>query len=207
MLKDAKEEFDKATSSKKMQKFLKALKTAVLEDNCRYSKEKSRRDKDAAEAAELKAAKTAKAAAAEVKVLKAKQPRQQNGQPRQSRIDFQPEECGDYSGVKGCSREHCRMLHGGQKALHNPTGRVMRARGKAVEVNLAIQQQAVEQQAEEEVACQRENLMAQLERMDQQHMLATDPRSGGIPNPNHASDNIYIHPHSHDHPTNYLLIN
>ena len=30
MLEDAKEEFDKATSSKKMQKFIKTLKTAVL---------------------------------------------------------------------------------------------------------------------------------------------------------------------------------
>ena len=124
-------------------------------------------------------------------MLKARHPRQQSGQPRQSRINFQPEECGDYSGVKGCSREHCKMLHGGQKALHNPTGRVMRARARPVEVNLAIQQQAVEQQAEEEVECQRENLVAQLARMDQHHLLATGPGSGGIPNPNHASDNMY----------------
>ena len=27
-----------------------------------------------------------------------------------SSINFQPEECGDYSGVKGCSREHRKML-------------------------------------------------------------------------------------------------
>ena len=119
MLEDAKEEFDRAPAERAMQKFLKTLKIKVLEDHCRHCKEKSRRDKGAAEAAELK---KAKAAAAEEKAKRDRQPRQQS---RQGRINFQPEECGDYSGVKGCSREHCKMLHGGQKALHNPIGRVM----------------------------------------------------------------------------------
>ena len=205
MLEDAKEEFDKATSSKKMQKFLKTLKIKVLEDHCRHCKEKSKKAKEAAEAAELK---KAKAAAAEEKARKDRQPRQQS---RQGRINFQPEECGDYSGVKGCSREHCKMLHGGQKALHNPTGRVMRARAKPVEVNLAIQQQiqqqATEQLREDEVECQMENLMAQWKRLD---AMGTGPGPGGIPdpnpnpNPNHASGAKYKHPNSHDHPDNKL---
>ena len=92
------------------------------------------------------------------------------------------------------------MLHGGHKALHNPTGRVMRARARPVEVNLAIQQQAVDQQAEDEVECQKENLMAQWRRLD---AMGTGPGLGGIPdpnpNPNHASDAKYEHPNSHDH--------
>ena len=101
------------------------------------------------------------------------------------------------------------MLHGGQKALHNPTGRVMRARAKPVEVNLAIQQQleqeATEQQCEAEVGCQMENLMAQMARLE---AMGTGPGPGGTPdpnhNPNHASGAIYKHPNSHDHPDNKL---
>ena len=50
MLEDAKEEFDRAPAGRGMHRFLKILKTKVLEDHCRYCKEKTRRDKEAAEA-------------------------------------------------------------------------------------------------------------------------------------------------------------
>ena len=63
MLEDAGEAFDRAPEDKAFKKFLKALKARVLEDHCRWCKEKGTKEKEAAEAAALKAAKAAAEAA------------------------------------------------------------------------------------------------------------------------------------------------
>ena len=59
LLHDAQEAYDRAPEGKKFKKFLKTLKTKVLEDHCRWCKEKGTKDKDAAENAALKQAKAA----------------------------------------------------------------------------------------------------------------------------------------------------
>ena len=161
ILHDAQEAFDRAAEGKAFKKYLRTLKTKVQEDNCRWCKGKGTKETEAAEQAATKAAKAAAEAA------KAK-PRQRGlGQLRQQTL--QPQECGDYKGDKGCSREHCRYLHDGQKARHNPSGVPVRRRGKALEVNFALEQQQAHQQLEEEHLVAQEQLMQRLHRLETEH--------------------------------------